>query len=47
MSTLIELETRQLIAERVRRASEPHLPRTTQRHQLATRLRKLATRLDN
>ena len=47
MSTLTGLETRQLIAERVRRASEPHLPRTPRRHQLATRLRKLATQIDN
>jgi hypothetical protein len=47
MSSLIELETRQLIAERVRRAREPHLPRTSRRHQLATRLRKLATQIDN
>ena len=47
MSSLIEIETRQLIDERVRRAREPHLPRTTRRHQLATQLRKLATQIDN
>ena len=47
MSSLIEIETRQLIAERVRRAREPHLPCTTRRHQLATRLRKLATQIEN
>jgi len=47
MSRIIEMETRQLIDERVRRAREPHLPRTTRRHQLATGLRKLATQIDH
>jgi hypothetical protein len=47
MTTPIELEARQLINERVRRAKEPHLPATTRRHQLATRLRKLASQIDN
>jgi len=47
MTTPIELEARQLIAERVRRSQKPHLPETTRRHQLATRLRKLATQIDN
>jgi hypothetical protein len=43
----IEFEARQLINERVRRSQEPHMPHTTRRHQLATRLRKLATHIDN
>ncbi len=47
MPTPIEFEARQTIAERLRRAQEPHLPTTTRRHQLATRLRKLASQIDN
>jgi hypothetical protein len=47
MTTPIETQARQTIAERVRRAQEPRLPSTTRRHQLATRLRKLAAQIDN
>ena len=47
MTTPIESEARHIIAERVRRSQEPHLPTTTRRHQLATRLRKLAAQIDN
>ena len=47
MTTPIELEARQLINERLRRSREPHAPSTTRRHQLATRLRKIASRIDN
>ncbi|MEJ7833161.1 MAG: hypothetical protein WKF79_09615 [Nocardioides sp.] len=42
---LIEARARQQIAERVARASQPHLP-NHRRHQLATRLRRAADRLE-
>lgn len=42
---LIEAEARQLIAERVARAAQPHLP-SRRRHQLASRLRRVADRLE-
>jgi len=47
MHTPIETEARQRIAERVRRFQEPHLPGPSRRHQLATRLRKIASQIDN
>ena len=43
----IESQARHQIHERVRRAAEPRLPQTPQRHRVAERLRKLADRIDN
>lgn len=43
---LIEAAARQQIAERVARASQPHL-RSRRRQHLATRLRRVADRLDS
>ena len=44
---LIETEARHQIAERVARASAPHLPPVAPRHRVAQRLRRFADRIDN
>ncbi len=41
-----EATARHLINERVARASEPRLPRTTRRRRAASSLRRMADRLD-
>ncbi len=46
-NTLIEMQARHQIQERVARASAPRLPQTTRRHRVAERLRKVADRVDN
>ena len=47
-TTLIELQARHQMAERVAQASHPRMPRTTttRRHRVAERLRKVADRVD-
>jgi len=47
MNELLETEARHQIHERVKRASEPHLPQVPPRHRFAERLRRLADRIDN
>ena len=42
----LETEARHQIRERVTRASEPHVPSVPRRHRLASRLRRIADRLD-
>ena len=46
-NTLIEMQARNQIHERVARASEPRMPLTNRRHRVAERLRKVADRVDN
>ena len=46
-STLIETQARHQIAERVARASSPHVPAEPRRHRLAQGLRRFADRIDN
>lgn len=46
-TTLIELQARHQMAERAARAAHPHLPRTSRRHRVAERLRKVADRVDS
>ncbi|MCW2794257.1 MAG: hypothetical protein JWO76_3355 [Nocardioides sp.] len=45
--TPIEAQARHEIADRVQRASEPHLPTVPYRHRFALRLRRVADRIDN
>jgi hypothetical protein len=45
-NTLIELQARHQIQERIARASAPRMPLTTRRHRVAERLRKVADRVD-
>ena len=45
--TLIEMQARQQIQERIARASAPRLPGRSRRHLVAERLRKMADRVDN
>jgi hypothetical protein len=47
MSTIIEMQARHQIQERVARASAPRMPATTRRHRVAERLRKVADRVDS
>ena len=47
MTTGIELEARQRIDERVRRAAAPHVPAPRRRQTLARQLRRIADRLEN
>jgi len=46
MSTLIEMQARHQIQERVARASAPRVPMASRRHRMAERLRKVADRVD-
>jgi hypothetical protein len=46
-NTLIEMQARHQIQERLARASTHHMPATTRRHRVAERLRKVADRVDN
>ena len=43
----IETQARQLIAERVARATVPRVPAEPRRHRFAQRLRRLADRVDS
>ncbi|WP_157544672.1 hypothetical protein [Nocardioides halotolerans] len=45
-NTMIEMQARHQIQERLARASAPRLPLTTRRHRVAERLRKVADRVD-
>ena len=45
--TMIEMQARHQIHERIARASAPRMPQTTRRHRVAERLRKVADRVDN
>ena len=46
-NTLIEMQARHQIQERVARASAPRMPLTPRRHRVAERLRKVADRVDS
>jgi hypothetical protein len=46
MTTLIEMQARHQIQERVARASAPRVPMCSRRHRMAERLRKVADRVD-
>jgi hypothetical protein len=46
-NTLIEMQARHQIHERVARASAPRMPLLSRRHRVAERLRKVADRVDN
>ena len=45
--TMIEMQARHQIRERLAQASAPRMPQTTRRHRIAVRLRKVADRVDN
>jgi hypothetical protein len=45
--TVIEMQARHQIQERVARASAPRMPATSRRHRVAERLRRVADRVDN
>jgi len=45
--TLIEMQARHQIDERVARASAPRMPATSRRHRVAEQLRRVAARVDN
>jgi len=45
--TLIELQARHQIDERLARASSPRMPATSRRHRVAERLRRVADRVDS
>jgi hypothetical protein len=47
MTTLIEMQARQQIQERLTRASAPRMPMSSRRHRMAERLRKVADRVDS
>ena len=46
-NTLIEMQARHQIHERLAQASAPRMPLTTRRHRVAERLRRVADRVDN
>jgi len=46
-TTLIEMQARHQIQERVTRASAPRVPMSSRRHRLAERLRRVADRVDS
>jgi hypothetical protein len=45
--TMIEMQARHQIRERLAQASAPRMPMTSRRHRVAERLRKVADRVDN
>jgi hypothetical protein len=45
--TLIEMQARHQIDERVARASAPRMPASSRRHRVAEQLRRVAARVDN
>jgi hypothetical protein len=46
-NTLIEMQARHQIHERINQASAPRMPVRSRRHRVAERLRKVADRVDN
>jgi hypothetical protein len=44
--TMLEMQARHQLQERLARASAPRMPATTSRHRMAERLRKVADRVD-
>ena len=46
-NTLIEMQARHQIQERLSRASAPRMPVVSRRHRVAERLRKVADRVDS
>jgi hypothetical protein len=46
MSTMIEMQARHQIQERVAQASAPRLPSRSRRHRVAEQLRRVADRVD-
>jgi hypothetical protein len=46
-NTLIEMQARHQIHERLAQAATPRMPLTSRRHRVAERLRKVADRVDN
>jgi len=46
-NTLLEMQARHQIHERLVQASAPRMPLTNRRHRVAERLRKVADRVDN
>jgi hypothetical protein len=46
-NTLIEMQARHQIQERLARASAPRMPLANRRHRVAERLRRVADRVDN
>jgi hypothetical protein len=46
-TTLIELQARHQIHERLAQASVPRLPARSRRHRMAEQLRRVADRVDN
>jgi len=45
--TLLAMQARHEINERIARASAPRVPATSRRHRVAERLRKIADRVDS
>ncbi len=46
-NTMIEMQARHQIHERLAQASAPRMPVRNRRHQVAEQLRKVANRVDN
>ncbi len=46
-NTLIELQARDQINQRLARASAPRMPATNRRHRVAEQLRRVADRVDS
>ena len=46
-NTLIELQARHQIKERLAQASAPRMPAQSRRHRVAAQLRRVADRVDN
>ena len=46
-NTMIELQARHQINERLARASAPRMPATSRRHRVAEQLRRVADRVDS
>jgi len=46
-NSLIEMQARHQIEERLARASTPRMPATSRRHRVAERLRRVADRVDS
>ena len=46
-NTLIEMQARHQIQERITQASAPRMPARSRRHRVAEQLRRVADRVDN
>jgi hypothetical protein len=46
-NTLIEMQARHQINERLAQASAPRMPLSSRRHRVAEQLRRIASRVDN